>query len=109
MDSLKLYDLGKLEAMNDESFTNKMVDLFMNEMSLEFNKIEKALEEKDYNTITSVAHKIKPSIDYVCISSLYEEVKIIESWEQQDVIMIEKTAKFIVSLKAVLQQLKGVR
>ncbi len=106
MDTSKLYNLERLEAMNDQSFTNKMVNLFISEIPLELNKIKKALDEKDYTSISAVAHKMKPSIDYICESSLYEEVKIIEAWDETDNIMIEKTTQFIAQMKTVLQQLK---
>ena len=107
MDTSKLYNLDKLKAIRDQSFTDKMVDLFIQNMPLELDKIEKALIEEDYELVASVAHKIKPSADYVCISSLSDEVKVINAWEGSDDVMIEKTTEFVVKMKTVIEQLKA--
>jgi len=109
MDTSKLYNLEKLEAMNDQAFTDKMVNLFCTEIPLELNKIKKALDEKDYTFISGVAHKMKPSIDYICMPSLYEEVKAIEIWSKSDAVMIEETIKFVAQMEVVLKQLNAIK
>ncbi len=109
MDTLKLYNLSKLEAMNDQSFTDKMVDLFLTNIPLDLDKMEKAINEEDYDLVTSIAHKIKPSAAYVCVDSLFDDVKNIEAWEESDDVMIEKTNQFIAKMNMVLDQLKDLK
>ena len=109
MEVSKLYNLEKLEAMNDESFTIKMIDLFITEIPIHLNLIQKSLDKNDYKSITAIAHKIKPSVDFLCIQSLYEAVKVIDKWQETDSIMIEKTTQFIDQMKDVIKQLNSIK
>lgn len=43
--------------------------------------LQKAFEEKDIPTIQKTAHKIKPSINQMGISSLHEVVKNLEKYD----------------------------
>ena len=109
MNTLKLYNLDKLEAMNDQSFTDKMVDLFLKNIPLDIDKIEQALYQHDFDLVSSIAHKIKPSIAYVCTDSVFEDVKSVEVWEETDDVMIQKTTELITTMKIVIDQLKALK
>ena len=109
MDTLKLYNLDKLEAMGNQSFTDKMISLFIQNIPLDLDKIEKALYEHDFDLVSSIAHKIKPSAAYVCTNSVFEDVKSVEVWEETDDVMIQKTTELITTMKIVIDQLKALK
>lgn len=105
---IRLYNLTKLEEMNDAVFLNKMVKLFSVETDKEIELMQKALDHLDFKTVSDKAHKIKPSISYICISRLFEEAKMIEKWEGTEAEMINKTTVFIKDMRLVLEQLKQI-
>ena len=109
MDALQLYNLDKLEAMGDQSFTDKMISLFEQNIPLDLENIEKALNEQNFDLVSSIAHKIKPSAAYVCTSSVFEDVKIVEEWDETDDVMIQKTTELITTMKIVIDQLNALK
>jgi PAS domain S-box-containing protein len=104
-----LFNLSKLEEMGDPEFLEKMVNLFLVETEKEIALINMAIDESDFKQIRLTAHKIKPSINYVCIVRLFDEVKAIEIYKNDDNAFLQKTRLFIVDLKLVLEQLKAVK
>lgn len=77
----KLYSLADLEAMsdNDEAFIATMKQIFEEEMLISLGKLNKAFEEKDFNTIRVTAHTMKPSIDNLHILSIKDDIRALES------------------------------
>ncbi len=104
-----LFNLSKLEEMGDPEFLEKMVNLFLVETEKEIAQLNMAIDKSDFKQIRLTAHKIKPSINYVCIVRLFEEVKAIEICKNDDNALLHKTRLFIVDLKLVLEQLKAVK
>lgn len=104
-----LYDLSKLEEMGDPVFLEKMLKLFLVETDKAVTIISKALEESDFKQISLVAHKIKPSLNYVCIPRLFDAVITIEIWQEADDVLIDRTKLFLKDLQLVLEQLKQVK
>ncbi len=100
-----LIDTSGLNAMGDASFVTMMIKLFIEETTKDLITLEQAVETNNFILIKSVMHKIKPSIKYVCIDRLYNELRRIESWIQGDALFLNKTQHFISSLKVVIQQL----
>ena len=80
-----LYCLSKLEKVchRDPAFIRKMTDLFIQQLPIAVKDIRSSFEKKDYNTMKGVAHRIKPTLDNMCVSSLYQEIRDIESFTDQ--------------------------
>ena len=78
---VQLYSLDrlKLASQGNSLFIKKMVGVFCSTMPQQVRSMVMALNEKDYPTIKSVAHKIKPSIDGLCIESLAESIRNLEN------------------------------
>jgi CheY-like chemotaxis protein len=76
-----LYSLDKLKlsSQGNNLFVKKMVGVFCNTMPQQVRSMVMALSEKDYPTIKSVAHKIKPAINSLCIESLVESIRNLEN------------------------------
>ena len=104
----QLYDFTELKQVcgGDESFMEKMIGLFLTTIPDDIKKIEEALKGSDYTVVKSIAHKIKPSVNYMCKPHLFEDAKTIENWADNDENMISKTQKFISSLAEVINQIR---
>ncbi len=77
----KLYDLSKLKdiAKDNIDFLNKMVNLFVDQTPLAILDIQTAYFNQDFETVRKLAHKIKPSLDSLCVSSLKDVIREIEA------------------------------
>lgn len=76
----KLYSMADLAVMsdNDEAFLATMKQIFEEEMIISLEKLNKAFEEKDFNTIRVTAHTMKPSIDNLHVLSIKNEIRSLE-------------------------------
>ncbi len=101
-----LYDLTRLKKMGDELFVQKMVNLFLTEITRDISEMIDCLEEKQFNELRDLAHKIKPSINHICVNAIYLLNLEIENWNEEDDIMINKTHYFANQVNSVLAQLK---
>lgn len=77
---IKLYNLAMLEAMsgNDANFVPMLVKLFIETTAGIINQMEAAINNKNWELIGSLAHKLKPTIDNMGITSLKEMVREVE-------------------------------
>lgn len=80
----KLYDLCMIDRLcrGNQEKVRRMVEVFVAQTPQSVEEIKKAYVNGDYAVIKSVAHRIKPTLNYYAI------VKI-----EKDVLMIEKLAK----------------
>jgi len=78
---LKLYDLNKLKELSrgDKEFIKKMISLFVEQAKVSLDEINFAYKLNDHDKIHKVAHRLKPSIDNMGISSLKKEIRELES------------------------------
>src|SRR5258705_11703561 len=76
-----LYDLSKLEKIGngDKGFIIEMVKLFKDQLPADVKQIEAAYSRNDFTAVKAIAHKIKPAIDSMGITSLHQEIRRIES------------------------------
>lgn len=79
-----LYNLDKLREMagNDQDFIQKMVDMFLTQAPDMLAKISEHLNNEDYKKLRDIAHKMKPSLDFMGISSLHAEIRKIEKYAE---------------------------
>ena len=80
MSEEKLYDLNQLTeiAAGNEEFVTKMVTMFLDMTPGLVDRIEAGLQTQDWVEVRSAAHKMKPSVDMMGITSLYDVVRGIE-------------------------------
>ena len=78
---IPLFDLSKLKEMakGDEQFVYKMVQLFIDKIPMSVAEIKVGFDSGDYDKVKAVAHRIKPSIDFMGIDSLKNEIIEIEN------------------------------
>ncbi|WP_107038047.1 PAS domain S-box protein [Brumimicrobium mesophilum] len=79
----QLYDLSTIEKMSrgNQEFVQKMISIFISIAKENTEILKKALDENDMTTIEKTAHKIKPSIDQMGITSLKDLVRKLEKIE----------------------------
>ena len=105
-----LYDFNALNELTagNEAFKETVINLFITHIPDDLKMMKIALEEKNYKRVSSIAHKIKPSINYICKNQLYKDVLAIENWENEDEIMVKKIRHLISTLSLVLTQLQSI-
>ncbi len=60
-----IYSLDKINEMaeGDEDFINSVISVFLEEVPVDLEGLEKALAAGDYELVYQLAHKIKPNVD----------------------------------------------
>jgi HPt (histidine-containing phosphotransfer) domain-containing protein len=104
-----LYSLSKLKkACNgDPRFMKKMTQLFIQQMPVAVLDIRDSFGNKDFRKMKDTAHRIKPTLENLCVDSLYHTIRDIEGFSNQetgklanDILQLEKTmTAIIVELK----------
>ena len=90
--------MTQLEAISrgKPEFILKMVHLFVQVTAKNLVVIDSGLENKNWDDIRKIAHKIKPSIDQMGVLSLKEVVREIEKYDfengnlEHGLILVEK-------------------
>lgn len=105
-----LYDLSSLEEVTagDQTMKETIIQLFLTTIPDDLKAMEAAIENKNYSKVSAIAHKIKPSINYVCINQLLDDVLCIEMWKNEDEMMVKKTQQFISTIHLLLRQLRTI-
>jgi HPt (histidine-containing phosphotransfer) domain-containing protein len=106
----RLYDFSSLNELTagDERIKKTVINLFITHIPEDLKRIENALKEKNYKLVSSIAHKIKPSVNYICVNQLYDDLQAIEKWEGKDEAMVKKIRHLINTLSLVLTQLQSI-
>ena len=75
-----LFDLSKLKgiANGNEAFVKKMIQLFIDQTPPSVAAMEAAYRANDFEAVSKIAHRIKPSIDNMGIISLKSNIREIE-------------------------------
>lgn len=98
-----LYNLSLLEKMSrgNKNFVMRMVTLFIELSEEHILQIESAFENGDTQTVSKIAHKIKPSIEQMGIDSVKDVIRNIEKFDETHSTR-EEMGAWIVQLKQVL-------
>lgn len=101
------------QAMGSDMFIKEMIAIFIRTIPLEVERLKTAIDEKNYEDIYAIAHKIKPNYHFVGLPQLQAllfEVEQIAREEGSLVDISEKfkqvettTAKAVGELAAILQ------
>src|SRR6478736_5650071 len=80
------YNLSKVYALseNDDDFVKAIVSLFANEVPSDLLFIKEGINEGNHQQAYAYAHKIKPSLDLMGMTTAFEEVLQIEQWGKNE-------------------------
>lgn len=107
--SEQYYDLSKLMAMgrNDIEFIKKMLRLFINETPPALNSMVEAYKTGDMASVKYLAHRMKPSINSLGISSLQDDIIKIEAVTERTAANDKMINKLINIINKVIEGLKA--
>ncbi len=108
--SMQLYNLSSLSKIShgNTDFIKKMINLFNEQVPKSVQEMKEALLQKNFTRLGSLAHKIKPAIDNMGITSLHQVIRDIEknAAEAPDIFMLNnklaETEAIITSVTAQL-------
>lgn len=103
----KLYDLSLINTIgkDDPAFAKKIVSIFLETMPESLDALMKTVQERNYEQIGKVAHKMKSSIDSMGISSLKDVIREMETIKPGNDNIITLAAKINAVMKEVFVQL----
>jgi len=99
-----LYDLTNIKTLSrgDQSFVNKMIEIFVEHTPTSVTEIKVAFENQDYLTISKIAHRMKPSIDNMGIHLLKNPIRELESSAKMEVVDDKKVELLIENIENTL-------
>jgi hypothetical protein len=79
-DSEKLYDLSIITSVSggDEAFVMKMLALFIETVPENLKELNLALDQKNWDMVSKMAHKLKSTLDSMGIQTLKQDVRTVE-------------------------------
>ncbi|MEM7373637.1 MAG: PAS domain S-box protein [Bacteroidota bacterium] len=100
-----LFDLSHLRELSrgNEEFVVRMVEMFVNQVTSVIQELEPSFEGRDFNSLYTYAHGLKPMIDTMRIDILKEDIREIERQAHQEEIL-ESLPELIRRTKHTLQQ-----
>lgn len=80
----KLFDLTMVNLIGkgNEGFIHKIIALFLEQVPVDILKMNGYVQKQDWEQVSKLAHRMKPSIESMGISSLKEAIREIESREK---------------------------
>jgi len=110
----KFFDLSRLIKLsnNNNEFVIKMVTIFIENTTIMLDQLELAYQANDFEKVKAVAHKLKSSVDIICIASSKEMVIFIEQEslsENKSPVFDETFANLIDVLRKTIVQLKEIK
>jgi HPt (histidine-containing phosphotransfer) domain-containing protein len=80
------YNLAKVYELsdNDPEFVMQIISLFVSEVPDDMKQIEIGIENKDHKLAYSYAHKIKPTLDLLGMTTAHQEILEVEAWTKRE-------------------------
>ncbi|WP_431128712.1 Hpt domain-containing protein [Flagellimonas flava] len=100
-----IYNLDKINEMaeGDQDFVISVISVFLEEVPVDLEGLEKAIGERDYENVYKLAHKIKPNVDLLGMEQTRATALEIETLGKNTANMDEIEQKFPLLKKDVLQ------
>ncbi|TXN34280.1 Hpt domain-containing protein [Flagellimonas hymeniacidonis] len=100
-----IYSLDKINEMaeGDQDFVTSVVSVFLEEVPIDMEDLEKAIAQRDYENVYKLAHKIKPNVDLLGMEQTRATALEIETLGKTTTNIDEIETKFPLLKKDVLQ------
>jgi PAS domain S-box-containing protein len=101
----KIYNLNSLNSLSrgNSEFVIKMLRLFIKQTTNEIENITTAMATDDFPEVSRLIHKIKPSVESLGITSILEEINLLEKVAKETKDKGQITSLFLI-IKPVLVQ-----
>lgn len=76
-------DLLKSNCANDENMISEMINMGLQSMGDSISGIHTSLDSEDWDTLARILHKLRPILCYCGITSLTDELLVIEQNAKQ--------------------------
>ncbi len=83
----------------DKAMILEMLDLFIRDIPVQVNKIQEFYESSDLVSIGKEAHKLKPTLQYIGLTGMFEDIKEVEKISKTNE-NVEKLAGLVKNLNA---------
>ncbi|ULC60529.1 Hpt domain-containing protein [Flaviramulus sp. BrNp1-15] len=103
----KLFRVREL-ADNDESFIKTLAEAFLEEVSVDAERLKKAVAEKDYHDAYQAAHKMKPTVDLFELGVLDTLIEV-QDWGKFTKTDVDITDKLQIVMSAVDKALVEIK
>ena len=106
-----IYSLDKINEMaaGDEDFVHSVITVFLEEVPVDLEALEAAIEAKDFENVYKLAHKIKPNVDLLGMEQTRATALEIETLGKSSENSEEIESKFPLLKKDVLQVISELR
>ena len=103
-----IYSLDKINEMaeGDQDFINSVISVFLEEVPEDLEALEVALQEKNYDQVYKLAHKIKPNVDLLGMEQTRAAALEIETLGKSEANMAD-IERIFPALKADIHQVVG--
>lgn len=100
-----IYNLDKINEMaeGDQDFITSVISVFLEEVPVDLEGLEKAIAERDFENVYKLAHKIKPNVDLLGMEQTRATALEIETLGKTTANLDEIVEKFPLLKKDVLQ------
>ena len=103
----KLFRVREL-ADNDEDFVKTLAETFLEEVSVDAERLKKAVAEKDYQEAYQAAHKMKPTVDLFELGVLDNLIEV-QDWGKFAKTDMDVTDQFNIVITAVDKALVEIK
>lgn len=107
---MEVADLTELHKItnNDRSFANQMIQIFIDESSDNMANFNKFLSEENFQAISDLAHKLKPSLGYMAKPFMKETALRLELQECSRNELQNVLIEFISNYRKMIDELKDI-
>ncbi|MGA1227002.1 MAG: Hpt domain-containing protein [Tamlana sp.] len=103
----KLFRVREL-ADNDEDFVLTLAETFLEEVSVDAERLKKAVAEKNYHEAYQAAHKMKPTVDLFELGILDDLIEV-QDWGKFTKTDVDITEKLDIVMTAVDNALTEIK
>jgi len=100
----KYTNLSYLHSISkgNTGFEQKMLNTFIGQAGTDIKKLKQALLQKDWDTIYLIAHKLKPSLQFVGLDVIHGDVLSLELYAKQKN-NIDKAAELVSTISTIIE------
>jgi len=92
---------------DDKTMIHQLIRLFLNDTPAQLLLMETRLLENDFESVSNIAHKLKPSVDCMAGKILQQEVRVIENGIDNPVLFTEKCRNFFLNINRLTKELEN--